>query len=219
MNPLRDRIDPTPHHHFSTRPSPERGGTGIAPERGGTGIARAVSLGLLALGCALGTESRAGEVRWLGGELGGAALFNERQGGELELSFLLPATDGGDILLVARGWRKGDLGRLEVTHPKAGPARPVGTLDLVFGACGADGLLRLDLRALAKAEHGGTGNDGDGDDDPNAWCGEPVAKAEHGGTGTPPAPPGGKRGRGLELVVALPSADAGCGSSPALAAR
>jgi hypothetical protein len=240
-----------PHRSASTwafRPSlvPEKGGTGIAPERGGTGLFRhhrasRFLLLLTALGAA-GVEAR--EHSRVAGELSGAALLNQRADGAIEMSFLLATGPHEDILLVARGMRDGEDAWLEVSRPHARGAARVGEMRLLFAGCAADGMLSIDLDALikaehggtgkpgeeedpealdgvcvpalAKAEHGGTGKPGGGDDDPDADCATPLVKAEHGGTGNPP-PPGGKQGQLLELVFALATPDPACGT--ALAAR
>ncbi len=208
---------PRPHPRDPMpRPSvaPEKGGTGILPERGGTGIhrrvfARRVSFLLAAL---LGGGAMAGERFQAAGELSGPALLHQRADGTLEMSLLLPLGQGERVLLVARGKREGDHAWLEVAHQGAAGMRRVGELRLLFAGCGADALLSLDLEALIKAEHGGTGKPGD-EDDPDGLCGEtPIAKAEHGGTGNPPPPPpGGKRADALELVFSLGSSGPFCG--------
>lgn len=240
----------TPHRPacseaFRSSIVPEKGGTGIAPERGGTGIHRdrfaSSALFLLAALFTGGVEAR--EHSRIAGELSGAALLNQHADGAIEMSFLLPAGPHQDILLVARGMRDREDAWLEVSRPHARGATRVGEMRLLFAGCAADGMLSIDLDALikaehggtgkpgeeedpeapdgvcvpalAKAEHGGTGKPGGGDDDPDADCATPLVKVERGGKGNPP-PPGGKRGQRLELVFALATPDPACGTALAV---
>lgn len=234
-----------PHRRFAIAascpsPSPEKGGTGIVPERGGTGLSRhghgSRSLLLLAALFAASVDAR--DHLRIAGELSGPALLSQRADGTIEMSFLLPAGRNDEILLVARGLREGEDAWLEVSRHHARGTSRVGGIHLLFSGCAAEGILSLDLDALIKAEHGGTGKPGDeedpnapgwgcgdplakaehggtgkpgGDDDPDGHCDTPIAKAEHGGTGSPPPPPpGGKRAEALELVFSLGSPDPAC---------